>query len=107
MPQYSCRKEIFNLIVSLVLLCRMTLHFLNTCAGMFASALNAPPSAAINYNLEHFVAALAYSNFLPQLRGLDRDEGQALNCLEKSYLMQLDMVRFLLQNSRSEQIFYL
>ncbi|KAG6975779.1 hypothetical protein JG688_00002031 [Phytophthora aleatoria] len=48
-------------------------------------------------NLEHLVAALAYAKFLPQLRGLDEDVRQAIDRLEKSYLMQLDMVTFLLQ----------
>ncbi|KAG6611892.1 F-box protein [Phytophthora cinnamomi] len=48
-------------------------------------------------NLEHLVAALAYADLLPCLRCLDENVRQAMDRMEKSYLMQLDMVTFLLQ----------
>ncbi|CAI5738727.1 unnamed protein product [Peronospora destructor] len=51
-------------------------------------------------NLEHLVAALAYADLLPHLRGLDTIVRQAMDRMEKSYLMQLDMVTFLLQKPR-------
>ncbi|KAG2786872.1 hypothetical protein PC129_g3895 [Phytophthora cactorum] len=59
--------------------------------------LRLPRQILRDENLEHLVAALAYAKFLPQLRGLDEDVRQAIDRLEKSYLMQLDMVTFLLQ----------
>ncbi|ETN15049.1 hypothetical protein PPTG_22060 [Phytophthora nicotianae INRA-310] len=59
--------------------------------------LRLPRQILRDENLEHLVAALAYAQFLPQLRGLDENVRQAMDRLEKSYLMQLDMVTFLLQ----------
>ncbi|KAF4040144.1 F-box-like [Phytophthora infestans] len=59
--------------------------------------LRLPRQILRDENLEHLVAALAYAKFLPQLRGLDENVRYAMDRLEKSYLMQLDMVTFLLQ----------
>ncbi|GMF15644.1 unnamed protein product [Phytophthora lilii] len=59
--------------------------------------LRLPRQILRDENLEHLVAALAYADLLPRLRGLDENVRQAMNRMEKSYLMQLDMVTFLLQ----------
>jgi hypothetical protein len=59
--------------------------------------LRLPRQILRDENLEHLVAALAYGNVLPNLRGLDENVRQAMDRMEKSYLMQLDMVTFLLQ----------
>ncbi|KAG7387405.1 hypothetical protein PHYPSEUDO_014168 [Phytophthora pseudosyringae] len=59
--------------------------------------LRLPRQILRDENLEHLVAALAYADLLPHLRGLDENVRQAMDRMEKSYLMQLDMVTFLLQ----------
>ncbi|KAL3674176.1 hypothetical protein V7S43_000136 [Phytophthora oleae] len=59
--------------------------------------LRLPRQILRDENLEHFVAALAYTDLLPRLRGLDENVLQAMDRMEKSYTMQLDMVTFLLQ----------
>ncbi|KAG1712076.1 hypothetical protein DVH05_009315 [Phytophthora capsici] len=59
--------------------------------------LRLPRQILRDENLEHFVAALACTDLLPRLRGLDEDVLQAMDRMEKSYTMQLDMVTFLLQ----------
>ncbi|KAK1946989.1 hypothetical protein P3T76_000999 [Phytophthora citrophthora] len=59
--------------------------------------LRLPRQILRDENLEHLVAALAYTDLLPRLRGLDENVLQAMDRMEKSYTMQLDMVTFLLQ----------
>ncbi|EGZ30254.1 hypothetical protein PHYSODRAFT_472522 [Phytophthora sojae] len=59
--------------------------------------LRLPRQILRDENLEHLVAALAYTDLLPRLRCLDDNVRQAMDRMEKSYLMQLDMVTFLLQ----------
>ncbi|KAJ8577497.1 hypothetical protein ON010_g1710 [Phytophthora cinnamomi] len=59
--------------------------------------LRLPRQILRDENLEHLVAALAYADLLPRLRCLDENVRQAMDRMEKSYLMQLDMVTFLLQ----------
>ncbi|GMF26926.1 unnamed protein product [Phytophthora fragariaefolia] len=61
--------------------------------------LRLPRQILRDENLEHLVAALAYSDLLPHLRGLDENVRQAMDRMEKSYLMQLDMVTFLLKKN--------
>lgn len=48
-------------------------------------------------NLEHLIAALEYADLLPSLRVAEETVRVAMDRLEKSYVMQLDMVTFLLQ----------
>ncbi|KAG7395734.1 hypothetical protein PHYBOEH_003302 [Phytophthora boehmeriae] len=59
--------------------------------------LRLPRQILRDENLEHLVAALAYSGVLPHLKGLDESVRQAMDRMERSYLMQLDMFSFLLQ----------
>ncbi|OWZ19306.1 F-box protein [Phytophthora megakarya] len=59
--------------------------------------LRLPRQVLRDENLEHLVAELAYTDLLPQLQGLDDNVRQAMDRMEKSYLMQLDMFTFLLQ----------
>lgn len=59
--------------------------------------LRLPRQILRDENLEHLVAALAYSGLLPRLACLDENVRQAMDRMEKSYLMQLDMFSFLLQ----------
>ncbi|KAI9911384.1 hypothetical protein PsorP6_008781 [Peronosclerospora sorghi] len=61
--------------------------------------LRLPRQILRDENLEHLVAAIVYADLLPCLRGLDENVRQAMDRLEKSYLMQLDMVMFLLQST--------
>ncbi|KAL4128282.1 hypothetical protein KRP22_009179 [Phytophthora ramorum] len=66
--------------------------------------LRLPRQILRDENLEHLVAALAYTDLLPRLRGLDEDVHQAMDRMEKSYLMQLDMVTFLLQKPSASNV---
>ncbi|CAI5702877.1 unnamed protein product [Peronospora effusa] len=59
--------------------------------------LRLPKQILRDDNMEHLVAALAYADLLPHLRGLDTIVRQAMDRMENSYLMQLDMVTFLLR----------
>lgn len=59
--------------------------------------LRLPPQFLRDENLEHLIADLAYSNVLPALRAMDDSVKVAMDRLEKSYVMQLDMVTFLLE----------
>ncbi|CAH0480826.1 unnamed protein product [Peronospora belbahrii] len=66
--------------------------------------LRLPKQILRDDNMEHLVAALAFTDLLPHLRGLDTDVRQAMDRMEKSYLMQLDMVTFLLQKPNTSKV---
>jgi hypothetical protein len=61
------------------------------------SHLRLPPQFLRDENLEHLIAALEYSALLPALRATDVAVRNAMDRLERSYTMQLDMVTFLLE----------
>lgn len=61
------------------------------------SHLRLPPQFLRDENLEHLIAALEYSALLPALRATDDAVRVAMDRLERSYTMQLDMVTFLLE----------